>query len=77
MLCTYTQGPEGDRIIEMALQNPEKYVLKNQVEAEGNVISYTHNDVKGIKRVAIATPTTHLICLHDIINSSSLEGMKL
>ena len=31
------QGPEGDRIIKLALQNPEKYVLKNQVEAEGSL----------------------------------------
>lgn len=35
MSYTLVQGPEGDRIIELALQNPEKYVLKNQVEAEG------------------------------------------
>ena len=31
------QGPEGDKAIELALQNPDKYVLKNQAEGEGNV----------------------------------------
>ena len=38
MLCTYMQGPEGDEIIKLALQNPENYVLKNQTEGEGNLI---------------------------------------
>lgn len=29
------QGPEGDKVIEMALKNPKKFVLKTQREATG------------------------------------------
>ena len=38
------QGPEGDEVIEMALRNPEKFVLKTQREATGN-IHITNTDV--------------------------------
>ena len=40
MLHKYMQGPEGDEIIKLALQNPENYVLKEQTEGEGNLILY-------------------------------------
>ena len=29
------QGPEGDKVIEMALKNPKKFVVKTQREATG------------------------------------------
>ena len=33
-----SQGPEGDKIIEMALKNPQNYVLKPQREGGGRII---------------------------------------
>lgn len=30
------QGPEGDQAIQMAMENPERYVLKPQREGGGN-----------------------------------------
>ena len=36
-----SQGPEGDKMVEMALNNPQNYVLKPQREG-GGTCTHTH-----------------------------------
>ena len=46
MMClsisTILQGPEGDKIIEMALSNPHNYVLKPSREGGGKHMAVLH-----------------------------------
>lgn len=39
------QGPEGDKMVEMALENPQNYVLKPQREGGGTHTQHTHTCV--------------------------------
>ena len=36
LIFTFPQSPEGDQAVQMAIENPERFVLKPQREGGGN-----------------------------------------